>query len=155
MLFIVLLKKIICYVMISGAKASLPKMQNWDHSATLHALDDYMHSVCSFLFKIFFLFRSVSAFSFLFFLVLMIYNRDPIIHSNQTFTFLRGNGIIIIEKLSHLAYMRLGDLSRILILTQYQYFTWAMVHSNQTFFLKKKIKTFTFTFLYIVTEFFI
>ena len=140
MLFIVLLKKIICYVMISGGKASLPKMQNWDHSATLHALDDYMHSVCSFLFKIFFLFRSVSAFSFLFFLVLMIYNRDPIIHSNQTFTFLRGNGIIIIEKLSHLAYMRLGNLSRILILTQYYYFTWAMVHSNQTFFLKKKKK---------------
>ena len=155
MLLIVLLKKIICYVMISGAKASLPKMQNWDHSVPLHALDDYMHSVCSFLFKIFFLFRSVSAFSFLFFLVLMIYNRDPIIHSNQTFTFLRGNGIIIIQKVSHLAYMRLGDLSRILILTQYQYVTWAMVHSNQTFFLKKKIKTFTFTLLYIVIEFFI
>ena len=80
MLLIVLLKKIICYVMISGAKASLPKMQNWDHSVPLHALDDYMHSVCSFLFKIF----SLSLCLCLFFFVLFGFN-DIQQGSNYTF----------------------------------------------------------------------
>lgn len=66
--------------MISGAKASLPKMQNLDHSAPLHALDDYMHSVCSFLFKIFFLSLSLC----LFFFVLFGFN-DIQQGSNYTF----------------------------------------------------------------------